>query len=217
MANIQSSTTQGIAFQVNSKGQKRVEVFQSLNIGSERKHDIKDRNHHSGIDFDRPNDKHCPSHGVSRHGCDTVNLFPRRPHFPGLDTPFGRRECYDQARNCRDAYRYLELARVESEQQLMPDIKAGDLLRQAYHAGLDCKDAFQLFEVAALENEKQLMPDIKAGDVMRQAYHTALDSHDAEALIEIAQYEGKHNLMEDIKAGDILRQAQNMNLRRPHF
>ncbi len=216
--NINRTTTQGFSFQINSQGKSKLSSYQSTEIGpsDSLKHRQHDRDHDRFRDpFDSPRhrDQRSDGPGHSRHDCKTIDLFPRRPDYPGLDTKHGRQDCYQQAYKCNDANRLLELARAESELQLMPDIKAGDLLRQSYHAALACNDAQPLLGIAELENSKQLMPDIKAGDVLRQAYHTALKTNDSITLIDIAKFEEANNLMPDIKAGDILRQAQQMTFR----
>lgn len=212
MTQISQQSVQSFSMHVNSQGQTSVHGYQSqsIEVGKPREH----RDDHRHRDNDqRYRDRGCPDLNHSRHNCSPLDLFPRQPHYPGLDTSHGRRSFFEDARKCGDAMRLLELARYEADQQMMPDIKAGDILREAYHTALGCRDAMPLVGIAELEIEKKLLPDIKAGDLLRESYHKAVGNKDAQALLEISKLENKHQLLPDIKAGDLLREAYHAALK----
>lgn len=105
-----------------------------------------------------------------------------------------------------DGYNLLRLAKIENEKELLPDVKAGDILYNAYLTAVKLKSAHLLLNIAQYENQAQLMPSLKAGDILYQAYLSARDRRDVRTLIKIAVYENKENLIQ-AKAGDILYEA----------
>lgn len=215
MGNISHQFTQGVQVRINSQTGPSVESYQSHRVKSRP-----DTQLHNNPEIINPTPfPNVPDRHQFRHisplqpGCPPVGLFPRDPQFPGLDSLHGRQSFYKDARSCGDAARLLELARYEADNQLMPDVKAGDILREAYQAAQKCPDAMPLIGMARLENDKQLLPDIKAGDLLREGYQKALSSKDAYAILEATRLENEKQLMPDIKAGDMLREAYHTALK----
>lgn len=109
---------------------------------------------------------------------------------------------YREAMARSDGYGLLRLAKIENDNQLLPDVKAGDILYNAYLIGLNRSPSL-LFKIAKYENEVRIIENKKAGDILQEAYNFSRIRRDVRTMLEIALYENKENLMA-AKAGDIL-------------
>lgn len=218
MTTIKQQTIQSASFSLDSSGPSRV---QSQSV---QRTEIVSQPNHGPERQKRPQEAHLPfdpqaggqyAGGQYASGqCGPVSLFPGDGPIPGMDSRPGRQSIYIDARNCANAERLLELAHFEADEQMMPEVKAGDILREAYHAALKCRNATTLVRVAELENAKQLMPDIKAGDVLREAYHKAIETKNPYAMMRAAQLENEAQLLPELKAGDMLREAYHSAIAR---
>lgn len=121
------------------------------------------------------------------------------------------RYLYRQALSYGDGHMILHLAKTENEQQLLPDIKAGDMLYNAYRIGMQRVDPRLLLDIAKYEQSASLMT-LKAGDILVDSHQAAEKRQDARALFELAKYENSAQLM-TAKAGDILQQSYDVALR----
>lgn len=112
---------------------------------------------------------------------------------------------YFSAKAKNDGYALTSLAKIENENQFLPNVLASDILQSAYLIGKTNLDPALLYLIATYENTANLM-DLKAGDILYEAYALATVKKNAFLLFKIATYENIENLM-DAKAGDILFEA----------
>ena len=112
---------------------------------------------------------------------------------------------YFSAKAKNDGYALTSLAKIENENQFLPNVLASDILQSAYMIGKTNQDPALLYLIATYENTANLM-DLKAGDILYEAYALATVKKNAFLLFKIATYENIENLM-DAKAGDILFEA----------
>ena len=115
------------------------------------------------------------------------------------------RFAYREALASNDGYSLLRLAKIENDKQLLPEVKAGDILNNSYLIGVKYKYPDLLLNIAKYENQMRLM-SIKAGDILQEAYYFSRVRRDVRTMINIAIYENKENLIA-AKAGDILYEA----------
>lgn len=140
--------------------------------------------------------------------------FPFPDNYPPIyDDPFSwnkpepstqdeMRFAYRNALSRNNGYELLRLSKVENEKQLLPEVKAGDMLYNSYQIGYLNKDPNLLLNVAKYENKENLLT-MKAGDILKDAYDSAKIRSDARSMMEIAVYENSNDIMTS-KAGDIL-------------
>lgn len=126
---------------------------------------------------------------------------------PEPSTPDEMKFAYRNALSRNDGYELLKLAKVENDKQLLPDVKAGDILYNSYQVGFMYKDPNLLLNVAKYENNENIMT-MKAGDILQDAYDASRIRRDARSMMEIAKYENSENIL-TAKAGDILYEAYN--------
>ena len=112
---------------------------------------------------------------------------------------------YFSAKAKNDGYALTSLAKIENENQFLPNVLGSDILQSAYMIGKTNQDPALLYLIATYENTANLM-DLKAGDILYEAYALATVKKNAFLLFKIATYENIENLM-DAKAGDILFEA----------
>lgn len=105
-----------------------------------------------------------------------------------------------------DGYALLWLAKVENENQFLPDVKAADILQESYRIGLRNQDPALLYNIGTYENFVGIIEDLKAGDILYEAYRAAIIKKSAVILFKIAAYENDSKVM-DAKAGDMLYEA----------
>ncbi|HRH43108.1 MAG TPA: hypothetical protein PKY82_15870 [Pyrinomonadaceae bacterium] len=116
------------------------------------------------------------------------------------------RFAYREALARNDGYSLLRLAKIENENQLLPEVKAGDILYNAYLIGIKHRSPDLLFNIAKYENEVGLIETKKAGDILQEAYNFSRFRRDAKTMMNISIYENNEHLM-TTKAGDILYEA----------
>lgn len=116
------------------------------------------------------------------------------------------RFAYREALARNDGYSLLRLAKIENKNQLLPEVKAGDVLYNAYLIGIKYRSPDLLFNIAKYENEAEIIKTKKAGDILYEAYNFSRFRRDAKTMMNIAIYENNEQLM-TAKAGDILYEA----------
>lgn len=117
----------------------------------------------------------CPAPQDLRQGLDQ-RLPGARPSFPFFDqdnrhelhSPESRHNCYQDARNRVDGYRLLMLAEIENGQQLLPNVKAGNILKEAYRTALKQQDPGALMRIAEYPGTDSLLKS--RGEIMQEAY-----------------------------------------------
>lgn len=124
---------------------------------------------------------------------------------PEPSTPDEMRFAYRNALSRNNGYELLRLSKVENEKQLLPDVKAGDILYNAYQIAFVNKDPNLLLNISKYENKENLLT-MKAGDILQDAYDSSRIRRDARSMMDIAVYENSNNIMIG-KAGDILYEA----------
>ena len=112
---------------------------------------------------------------------------------------------YLSAKAKNDGYALTSLAKIENENQFLPNVQGGDILQDAYTIGITNQDPALLYLIATYENTANLMNQ-RAGDILFEAYTSATVKRNAFLLFKIASYENIENIM-DAKAGDILFEA----------
>lgn len=142
-----------------------------------------------------------------------INSYP-----PVYDDPFGNnfqepvtsdqmRYMYQSALRNNNGYMLMKLAKIENERQLLPEVKAGDMLYNSYQVAFSHRDSNLLYHIAKYENDSNLLT-LKAGDIMQDAFDSSKIRRDARTMFNIATYENNANIML-AKAGDILYEAYN--------
>lgn len=134
-----------------------------------------------------------------------------RKDFSYITRPSQMRNEYNNALMSGDGYRLVQLAKIENQQNFMPEIRTGDILYNAYRIGLDNKDPNLLLNIAKFENINNAMTGLKASDVLEDSLSIAKERKDAKTLLNIAKYENLTNISY-IGAGDILKEAYNTAL-----
>lgn len=133
---------------------------------------------------------------------------PFSSNRPEPSSPEEMRYAYRNALSRNNGYELLRLSKTENDRQLLPDVKAGDILYNSYQVGFMYKDPNLLLGVAKYEAKENLMT-MKAGDILQDACDASRIRRDARSMMEIAKFENTENIM-DAKAGDILYEAYTM-------
>lgn len=93
---------------------------------------------------------------------------------PEPSTPDEIRFAYRNALSRNNGYELLRLSKVENEKQLLPDVKAGDILYNAYQTAKSNRDISTMLKIADYEGNFDIMT-ISASQIRSEAYNIRPD------------------------------------------
>ncbi|MFN4152288.1 MAG: hypothetical protein ACK4IX_15205, partial [Candidatus Sericytochromatia bacterium] len=73
------------------------------------------------------------------------------------------------ARDRSDARSMFELARFENDNNLMPYVKAGDVMYEAYQTAVSNRDSRLIYDMASYEGYQNIMPGIGPDSMRNEA------------------------------------------------
>jgi len=79
------------------------------------------------------------------------------------------RDEYKNALLNNDSYKLFEIAKLNLEKNLMPDIKPADILRQAYNTALSEMDSDTLYAIGNFDASSNLLPDVSSEHIFKMA------------------------------------------------
>lgn len=79
------------------------------------------------------------------------------------------RDEYKNALVNNDSYKLFEIAKLNFEKNLMPDIKPSDILRQAYNTALSEMDSDTLYAIGNFDASSNLLPDVSSEHIFKMA------------------------------------------------